>query len=124
MTSKQVVKAHKTSSRQARVSRAEQLRLERLELERIRKEEEKGKASAKARAARLKKKEEEQAKLDERRRKGLPLKDVTSSQAVLTGLFFRNTKLSTSDGTDKENASKSDNVVTGVAKPSQTTNPT
>ncbi|KFA74413.1 hypothetical protein S40288_04001 [Stachybotrys chartarum IBT 40288] len=92
MTTKQVVKAHKETHRRPRVSRAEQLRQDRAELERIRKEQEKEKASAKARAARQKKKEEEQARLEEKKRNGLPLVDVTASQNVLTSLFFQRTR--------------------------------
>lgn len=115
MTTKQVVKAHKETHRRPRVSRAEQLRQDRAELERIRKEQEKEKASVKARAARQKKKEEEQARLEEKKRNGLPLVDVTASQNVLTSLFFQRTKR------DKKVAPAGETLVPQMAKTAEET---
>ncbi|KAM6478614.1 hypothetical protein HDV62DRAFT_370848 [Trichoderma sp. SZMC 28011] len=83
MTSKQVRKAYKEANRVPRVSRAEQLRQERAEQERIRKEFEKDKAALKARTLREKKRAKEQAEREEKRKKGLPLVNVRPSQDTI-----------------------------------------
>ncbi|KAL6802747.1 hypothetical protein GGI42DRAFT_325084 [Trichoderma sp. SZMC 28013] len=83
MTSKQVRKAYKEANRIPRVSRAEQLRQERAEQERIRKEFEKEKAALKAKTLREKKRAKEQAEREEKRKKGLPLVNVRPSQDTI-----------------------------------------
>ncbi|KAL6814891.1 hypothetical protein J3E69DRAFT_346254 [Trichoderma sp. SZMC 28015] len=83
MTSKQVRKAYKEANRVPRVSRAEQLRQERAEQERIRKEFEKDKAALKAKTLREKKRAKEQAEREEKRKKGLPLVNVRPSQDTI-----------------------------------------
>ncbi|KAK0755619.1 hypothetical protein N5P37_011862 [Trichoderma harzianum] len=83
MTSKQVRKAYKEANRVPRVSRAEQLRQERAEQERIRKEFEKDKAALKAKTLREKKRAKEQAEREEKRKRGLPLVNVRPSQDTI-----------------------------------------
>ncbi|KAL6786561.1 hypothetical protein J3E68DRAFT_420020 [Trichoderma sp. SZMC 28012] len=83
MTSKQVRKAYKEANRVPRVSRAEQLRQERAEQERIRKEFEKDKAALKAKTLREKKRAKEQAEREEKKKKGLPLVNVRPSQDTI-----------------------------------------
>ncbi|KAK7423582.1 hypothetical protein QQX98_001040 [Neonectria punicea] len=83
MTSKQVQKAYKAATKGPRLTRAERIREEKAEQERIRKEFEKEKASAKARAAREKKKGKELAEKEEKRKKGLPLVSVRPSQETI-----------------------------------------
>ncbi|KAK4076716.1 uncharacterized protein Triagg1_4319 [Trichoderma aggressivum f. europaeum] len=83
MTSKQVRKAYKEANRIPRVSRAEQLRQERAEQERIRKEFEKEKAALKAKTLREKKRAREQAEREEKKKKGLPLVNVRPSQDTI-----------------------------------------
>ncbi|KKP04980.1 hypothetical protein THAR02_02917 [Trichoderma harzianum] len=83
MTSKQVRKAYKEANRVSRVSRAEQLRQERAEQERIRKEFEKDKAALKAKTLREKKRAKELAEREEKRKKGLPLVNVRPSQDTI-----------------------------------------
>ncbi|UKZ53086.1 hypothetical protein TrVGV298_006874 [Trichoderma virens] len=83
MTSKQVRKAYRQANRVPRVSRAEQLRQERAEQERIRKEFEKEKAALKAKTLREKKRAKEQAEREEKRKKGLPLVNVRPSQDTI-----------------------------------------
>ncbi|RFU79377.1 hypothetical protein TARUN_2832 [Trichoderma arundinaceum] len=83
MTSKQVRKAYQAANRVPRVSRAEQLRQERAEQERIRKEFEKEKAAAKAKLLREKKRAKEQAEKEEKKKKGLPLVNVRPSQDTI-----------------------------------------
>ncbi|KAL7953706.1 hypothetical protein V8C34DRAFT_296273 [Trichoderma compactum] len=83
MTSKQVRKAYKKANRVPRVSRAELLRQERAEQERIRKEFEKEKAALKAKTLREKKRAKEQAEREEKRKKGLPLVNVRPSQDTI-----------------------------------------
>lgn len=83
MTSKQVQKAYKAANRAPRLSRAERIKQEKAEQERIRKEFEKEKASAKARAAREKKKGKELAEREEKRKKGLPTVSVRPSQDTI-----------------------------------------
>ncbi|KAH7140901.1 hypothetical protein EDB81DRAFT_843919 [Dactylonectria macrodidyma] len=84
MTSKQVQKAYKAANRAPRLSRAELMRQEKAEQERIRKEFEKEKAAAKARAAREKKKGKELAEREEKRKKGLPTVSVRPSQDTIS----------------------------------------
>ncbi|TQV94402.1 hypothetical protein V2A60_002566 [Cordyceps javanica] len=83
MTSKQVRKAYKAASKTPTMTRAERLKWEREEQDRIRKEFEKEKAAAKARAAREKKKEKEMQQREEKRRNGLPLVNVRPSQDTI-----------------------------------------
>ncbi|KAH8679233.1 hypothetical protein BGZ61DRAFT_456927, partial [Ilyonectria robusta] len=83
MTSRQVQKAYKAANRAPRMSRAERIKQEKAEQERIRKEFEKEKASAKARAAREKKKGKELAEREEKRKKGLPTVSVRPSQDTI-----------------------------------------
>lgn len=83
MTSKQVQKAYQAANRAPRMSRAERIKQEKAEQERIRKEFEKEKASAKARAAREKKKGKELAEREEKRKKGLPTVSVRPSQDTI-----------------------------------------
>ncbi|KAH6603655.1 hypothetical protein Trco_008430 [Trichoderma cornu-damae] len=83
MTSKQVRKAYRAANRVPRVSRAELLRQERAEQERIRKELDKEKAAAKAKALREKKRAKEQAEREEKKKKGLPLVAVRPSQDTI-----------------------------------------
>ncbi|KAK1751422.1 hypothetical protein QBC47DRAFT_287045, partial [Echria macrotheca] len=84
MTSKQAQKLYRQATKQPRLSKAEQRRIEREEQERIRKDLEKDKQAAKARAAREKKKAKEQKALDDRRKKGMPLVDVHPSQDTIS----------------------------------------
>ena len=84
MTSKQIKKAHKAANKQPKLSRAEQRKLELAEQERIRKELEKERTAARARAARERKKAKEEAKKEEKRRKGKPLIDVRPSQDTIS----------------------------------------
>lgn len=83
MTSKQVQKAYKAATRAPRISRAEARRQEKLEQERIRKEFEKDKAAAKAKALREKKKGREAAEREVKKKKGLPLVSVRPSQDTI-----------------------------------------
>ncbi|KAL7946988.1 hypothetical protein V8C42DRAFT_319350 [Trichoderma barbatum] len=83
MTSKQVRKAYRAANRVPRVSRAELLRQERAEQERIRKEFEKEKAASKAKALREKKRAKEQAEREEKKKRGLPLVNVRPSQDTI-----------------------------------------
>ncbi|KAL7935804.1 hypothetical protein V8C35DRAFT_298291 [Trichoderma chlorosporum] len=83
MTSKQVRKAYREANRVPRVSKAELLRQERAEQERIRKEFEKEKAALKAKTLREKKRAKEQAERDEKKKKGLPLVNVRPSQDTI-----------------------------------------
>ncbi|KAL7788398.1 hypothetical protein V8C37DRAFT_388438 [Trichoderma ceciliae] len=83
MTSKQVRKAYRAANSVPRVSRAELLRQERAEQERIRKEFEKEKAAAKAKALREKKRAKEQAEREEKKKKGLPTVTVRPSQDTI-----------------------------------------
>ncbi|KAK3334169.1 hypothetical protein B0T19DRAFT_420238 [Cercophora scortea] len=90
MTSKQAKKAYKEKNKVPRMSKAEQLRIEREEQARIKKELEKEKAARKARAARDKKKAKEQAEAEEKRRKRLPLVSVHPSQDTISRFFRGN----------------------------------
>ncbi|KAK7210691.1 hypothetical protein V2G26_017869 [Clonostachys chloroleuca] len=90
MTSKQVKKAHKAATRQPKLSRAEQRRLELAEQERIRKEFEKEKTAVRARAARERKKQKELADKEAKRKKGLPLVAPRPSQETLSRFMWGN----------------------------------
>ncbi|KAJ3472236.1 hypothetical protein NLG97_g11164 [Lecanicillium saksenae] len=83
MTSKQVRKAYKASTKTPTMTRAERMKWEREEQERIKKEYEKERAAAKARAAREKKKEKDMQQREEKRRNGLPLVNVRPSQDTI-----------------------------------------
>lgn len=92
MTSKQVKQAYKTTNKAPRVSRAEQLKLDRAEQQRIRKEMEKEKASAKARLLRDKKKEKEAAEREVKKREGRPIVNVRPSQDTIARFVRGNDK--------------------------------
>lgn len=83
MTSKQVRKAYKAATKTPTMTRAERVKWEREEQERIKKEFEKEKAASKARAAREKKKQKETQQREEKRRNGLPLVNVRPSQDTI-----------------------------------------
>ncbi|KPM36394.1 hypothetical protein AK830_g10161 [Neonectria ditissima] len=102
MTSKQVQKAYKAANKGPRLTRAERIREEKAEQERIRKEFEKEKASTKARAAREKKKGKELAEREQKRKKGLPLVNVRPSQDTIARFVRGNgtAKKRDSDGRD------------------------
>ncbi|KAK3313589.1 hypothetical protein B0H66DRAFT_566566 [Apodospora peruviana] len=103
MTSKQAQKLYRQQTRQPRLSKAEQRRIEREEQERIRKELDKDKQAAKARAAREQKKAKEQQALHEKRRKGLPLVDVRPSQDTIARFVRGN-------GTNKKRDNAGDKI--------------
>ncbi|TWU76130.1 hypothetical protein ED733_007933 [Metarhizium rileyi] len=84
MTTKQVRKAYKASTKTLPASRAERIKQERAEQERIRRELEKEKAAAKARAAREKKREKEVKEREHRKRLGMPLLNVRPSQDTIS----------------------------------------
>lgn len=84
MTSKQAKKLYKQATKQPRLSKAEQRRLELEEQERIRKELDKQKSANKARIAREKKKAKELTEIQARKKKGLPLVDVHPSQDTIS----------------------------------------
>ncbi|KAM0443795.1 hypothetical protein ACHAPV_002723 [Trichoderma viride] len=90
MTSKQVRKAYQAANRVPRLSKAERIKQERAEQERIRKEFEKEKASARAKFLREKKKAKEQAENEEKKKKGLPLVTVRPSQDTIAKFFRGN----------------------------------
>ena len=83
MTSRQARQAYKEANRAPRRSRAEIARAERAEQERIRREFEKEKSAARARAARGKRLEKELAEKGRKRREGLPLVSVRPSQDTI-----------------------------------------
>ncbi|OAA78686.1 hypothetical protein LEL_05509 [Akanthomyces lecanii RCEF 1005] len=83
MTSKQVRKAYKAATKTPTMTRADRVKWEREEQERIKKEFEKEKVASKARAAREKKKEKEIQQREEKRRNGLPLVNVRPSQDTI-----------------------------------------
>ncbi|KAL2260466.1 hypothetical protein VTK26DRAFT_5511 [Humicola hyalothermophila] len=95
MTTRQVQKAYRERTRQPRMSKAEQRRLEREEQERIRKELEKERQAARARTLRERKRAKEMEALQERKRKGLPLVEVRPSQDTISRFLRGN-------GTDKK----------------------
>ncbi|UKZ64157.1 uncharacterized protein TrAtP1_005376 [Trichoderma atroviride] len=90
MTSKQVRKAYQAANRVPRLSKAERIKQERAEQERIRKEFEKEKAAARAKFLREKKKAKEHAEKEEKKKKGLPLVTVRPSQDTIAKFFRGN----------------------------------
>ncbi|PNP38456.1 hypothetical protein TGAMA5MH_09537 [Trichoderma gamsii] len=90
MTSKQVRKAYQAANRVPRLSKAERIKQERAEQERIRKEFEKEKAAARAKFLREKKKVKEEAEKQEKKKKGLPLVTVRPSQDTIAKFFRGN----------------------------------
>ncbi|KAL7919577.1 hypothetical protein ACQKWADRAFT_300849 [Trichoderma austrokoningii] len=90
MTSKQVRKAYQAANRVPRLSKAERIKQERAEQERIRKEFEKEKAAARAKLLREKKKAKEQAEMEDKKKKGLPLVTVRPSQDTIAKFFRGN----------------------------------
>lgn len=107
MTSKQVKKAYKEANKKPRISKAEQRRLDLAEQERIRKEFEKEKQAARAKAARERKKEKELAQKEARRRNGKPLVDVRPSQDTISRFVRGNGTGKKRDGTGMEVAERS-----------------
>lgn len=87
MTSKAAKKAYKKATALPKLSKAEQRRIEKEELERQRKEYERERAAAKAKAAREKKQEKERKQREERKRLGIPEKSrwVHASQPTIKG---------------------------------------
>ncbi len=83
MTSKQVRAAHKAATRVPKLSRAERIRQEKEEQERIRKELDKERASSRARVARQRKRDKEETERQNKRRNGLPLVNVRPSQDTI-----------------------------------------
>ncbi|KAK4176780.1 hypothetical protein QBC36DRAFT_328491, partial [Triangularia setosa] len=90
MTTKQAQKAYREANKLPKMTTAERLRQERADQERIRKEEEKEKASKRARVLRDRKKARELELMEEKRRQGLPLVTVRPSQATLSTFFKGN----------------------------------
>lgn len=90
MTSKQVRKAYQAANRVPRLSKAERIKQERAEQERIRKEFEKDKAAARAKFLREKKKAKEEAEKQDKKKKGLPLVTVRPSQDTIAKFFRGN----------------------------------
>ncbi len=101
MTSKQVRKAYKASTKTPTMTRADRYKWERAEQERIRKELDKERTAAKARAARERKKEKETAVLDEKKRSGMPLVVVRPSQDTIAR-FVRGNGSGKKRGSDGE----------------------
>ncbi|PTB38089.1 hypothetical protein M441DRAFT_60380 [Trichoderma asperellum CBS 433.97] len=116
MTSKQVRKAYQAANRVPRVSRAERIRQERAEQERIRKEFEKEKAAAKAKLLRDKKKAKEQAEREEKKKKGLPLVTVRPSQDTIAK-FFRGNGLGHKRGCESEDVGETTDTAKASALP-------
>jgi hypothetical protein len=87
MTLKQAKKAHRQATALPKLSKAEQRRLEKEELDRQKREHERERANSKAKAARDKKALKLQAEKEERKRCGEPepRRGVRPSQAVITG---------------------------------------
>ncbi|OAQ73524.1 AMP-dependent synthetase/ligase [Pochonia chlamydosporia 170] len=83
MTTKQVRKAYKAATKTPPMSRAERIKQERAEQERIRKEFEKEKAAAKARLLREKKRDRELAEREQKKKMGIPLVNVRPSQDTI-----------------------------------------
>lgn len=83
MTTKQAKKAYKAKNKGPKLSKAEQRRQELLEQDRIRREFEKERNHARAKAARDKRKEKEEKEKSEKKRKGLPIVEVHPSQDTL-----------------------------------------
>lgn len=84
MTSKQAQKLHRQATRLPKRTKAEQIQYEREQQKLIKEEDEKRRASNKARMLRERKKEKEQTLIESKKRKGLPLVDVRPSQDLIT----------------------------------------
>ncbi|GAO17084.1 hypothetical protein UVI_02003560 [Ustilaginoidea virens] len=84
MTSKQVRSAYRASTRGPPVSRAERLRRDRAEQDRIRKEAERERAAARARLARERRRDKELAERAHRRKLRMPLASVRPSQDTIS----------------------------------------
>lgn len=84
MTSKQAQKLHRQATRLPKRTKAEQIQYEREQQRLIKEEDEKRRASNKARMLRERKKEKEQTLIQAKKRKGLPLVDVRPSQDLIT----------------------------------------
>ncbi|KAL2126621.1 hypothetical protein VTI74DRAFT_524 [Chaetomium olivicolor] len=101
MTSKQAKKLYQQATRVPRLSKSEQRRLEREEQERIRREFEKEKQANKARILREKKKAKEQAAIEAKKKRGLPLVAPRPSQDTIAR-FVRGDGLGDSAGAKVE----------------------
>lgn len=108
MTSKQVRKAYKDANRAPKLSRAERIKQEKAEQERIRKELERDKAATRARAAREKRQDKELAERELKKKKGLPLVSVRPSQDTIARFVRGN-------GTGRKRDAAGRHVVEGVA---------
>ncbi|KAH8902921.1 hypothetical protein BR93DRAFT_972257 [Coniochaeta sp. PMI_546] len=95
MTSKQAQKLHRQATRLPKRTKAEQAEYEREQKRLIKEEDEKRRASNKARMLRERKKEKEQNLIEAKKRKGLPIVDVRPSQDLITRFVRGN-------GTDKK----------------------
>jgi hypothetical protein len=96
MTSKQAKKAHRQRNAGPKISRAEQARLDKQEIDRQNKEYERERTAARAKVARERKAEKAQAQKEERKRRGLPepSKFVRASQPMISGFVKRVSKRS------------------------------
>ncbi|KAK7967277.1 uncharacterized protein PG986_001554 [Apiospora aurea] len=83
MTTKQAKKLYKAATKLPKLSKAEQRKQDLMEQDRIRREFEKERNQARAKTARDKKKEKEEKEKADKKRKGLPLKEVHPSQDTL-----------------------------------------
>ncbi|KAK8065783.1 hypothetical protein PG997_012530 [Apiospora hydei] len=83
MTTKQAKKLYKAATKVPKLSKAEQRKQDLMEQDRIRREFEKERNQARAKTARDKKKEKEEKEKADKKRKGLPLKEVHPSQDTL-----------------------------------------
>ncbi|OIW22743.1 hypothetical protein CONLIGDRAFT_148050 [Coniochaeta ligniaria NRRL 30616] len=84
MTSKQAQKLHRQATKLPKRTKAEQALYEKEQKRIIKEEDEKRRASNKARMLRERKKEKEQKIIDAKKRKGLPVVDVRPSQDLIT----------------------------------------
>lgn len=89
MTTKQAKKEYKAKNKGPKLSKAEQRRQDLMEQDRIRRELEKDRSQARARAARDKRREKEDREKSEKRRKGLPLVEVHPSQDTISRFIRR-----------------------------------
>ncbi|KAK7963753.1 hypothetical protein PG988_010727 [Apiospora saccharicola] len=83
MTTKQAKKLYKAATKVPKLSKAEQRRQDLMEQDRIRREFEKERNQARAKTARDKKKVKEDKEKADKKRKGMPLKEVHPSQDTL-----------------------------------------
>ncbi|KAK8113192.1 hypothetical protein PG984_013718 [Apiospora sp. TS-2023a] len=83
MTTKQAKKLYKAATKVPKLSKAEQRRQDLMEQDRIRREFEKERNQARAKTARDKKKAKEDKEKADKKRKGMPLKEVHPSQDTL-----------------------------------------